>query len=358
MTFCRYKRQLRENVLHSQFSEQEKRTMEIQKTSLTYEQFAMRIRNMKNEASINLPTDMIYYNCDHCSLRLPFRSDGFCEIASVLNKEIQYFLDGIMENFLKSHYYNGTLCQGVLKIDSTELPQNFVILLPDSDKGYLVDLNICDNVYKPKLIVVTEENIENAICALYQKDGDASHAYVDFIVSNFNISHNTVENEIILDQEQEEQERMVGGGRRLKSERKYICMWCPESVIRRGVKGIFSEIRNYRRHFMNFHHKKESIPTSEFENNVTRNDSKWICPKCTNLFNPRHAVRHIEVCGNYDDESSNNSCEDDKTEDGVEEQQHPNAKNLAQNLNNNNAGYFLIRNETEYENNKPSTSCG
>ena len=64
------------------------------------------------------------------------------------------------------------------------------------------------------------------------------------------------------------------------------------------------------------------------------------------------------MCGNYDDESSNNSCEDDKTEDGVEEQQHPNAKNLPQDLNNNNAGYFLIRNETDYENNKPSTSCG
>ena len=307
MTFCRYKRQLRENVLHSQFSEQEKRTMEIQKTSLTYEQFAMRIRNMKNEASINLPTDMIYYNCDHCSLRLPFRSDGFCEIASVLNKEIQYFLDGLMENFLKSHYYNGTLCQGVLKIDSTELPQNFVILLPGSDKGYLVDLNICDIVYKPKLIVVTEENIKNAICALYQKDGDASHAYVDFIVSNLKeyLKNETKPNnnaicvfdDASFNQHQQHIERVVGGGRSLKSEKNYVCSWCPESVTKRGQKGIFKERRSYKDHFIKFHHLQEGVQISEFERNVKSEDPKWCCPKCNNLYIPRSSVGHEAVCG-------------------------------------------------------------
>ena len=315
---------------------------------------------MKQETSIDLPTDMIYYNCDHCSLRLPFRSDGFCEIDSVLNKEIQYSVDGLIENFLKSHCYNGILCPGVLKIDSTELPQNFVILLRESDKAYLVDLNICDNVYKPKIIVVTEANINNAIFALYQKDTDDSHAYVDFIISKFDIYQNDDVKEINNDSEIEEHGQMFGGGRRLKSIKKYICKWCPESVTRRGIKGVFCEYSSYKRHFMKFHHKIESIPIDEFENEVVRDDPKWICPKCTNFYTPKNADRHLQVCGNYEDEFYNSSYSGDESEEEIEEQQEPIAENLPQNPAKRSAGSLLIRNETETEkaNNLPSTSCG
>ena len=279
---------------------------------------------MKQETSIDLPTDMIYYNCDHCSLRLPFRSDGFCEIDSVLNKEIQYSVDGLIENFLKSHCYNGILCPGVLKIDSTELPQNFVILLRESDKAYLVDLNICDNVYKPKLIVVTEANINNAIFALYQKDTDDSHAYVDFIISNLSENiikgdEQNIDNESVFDDEtfnehQQQIRRVVGGGRSLKAGKNYICSWCPVSVTDRGQTGVFKEYRSYKDHFMKFHHIRESVPLSDFENNVSRKDPKWCCPKCKNFFNPGSSVRHEAVCAAYTVTDSQISSTDNKND--------------------------------------------
>ena len=158
--------------------------MEIQRTAIPFEQFVEKMRIRKTDSSIDLPTDVIHFKCKDCPLRLPLRSDGLFESTSVLVGGTQDFMDALIGNFLKSHYYQEELCPGVFEIDSAELPQNVIILCPGTDYGRLTDLTISNKSYKARLVVVSEKDTNEAICVLYQSDSEASDAYAQFITNN------------------------------------------------------------------------------------------------------------------------------------------------------------------------------
>ena len=43
--------------------------------------------------------------------------------------------------------------------------------------------------------------------------------------------------------------RLIGGGRKLREDFNYVCLWCPKEDIKKGKKGRFRELKNYRDHF-------------------------------------------------------------------------------------------------------------
>ena len=245
----------------------------------------------------------LHIKCSHCHHRLPLGSNGIQEIYNTLNKNIGSVLKDLMKGIIKSHYHQGNICKGFMEVDETKIPEHLLLVFPESDLKYLTDISFCDRIYKPILSVVGASN-EMAIFALYQRQDVESLEFKEFISCNLNSS---VDAENLMNEEEEVFdddsfnsnrvccERMTGGGRRLASERNYTCHWCPESVTRRGIKGVFNEYKCYKKHFVVFHHKKEGIPMDNFYQNVVRTDPKWLCPKCENLYSMVNAARHYAI---------------------------------------------------------------
>ena len=280
--------------------------MEIKKASVPMSHFLNNLNKLKCQYIDELPSSEFYFKCGHCPLQLPYRSNGIQSIDHPLKKDLGSMLNEQMNGFIKSHFDQGIICKGLMEIDSDKIPENLLLVFPESDLSYLTEVTICEKIFKPMLAVV-EDTYEIGTFALYQREDIRSIDFKKIIICNFdsflNVDNFQAEEDIVFDDEsynlnRSNYDRMTGGGRKLNSENNYICQWCPESITERGLKGHFKEYRSYKDHFVVFHHKKEGIPMDVFNRNVVKSDPKWLCKKCNNLYSLVNAVRHNAICPN------------------------------------------------------------
>jgi hypothetical protein len=297
--------------------------MERRTTALSAEQFLMNLRALKSKMRSPLPSDVLYYKCSTCSLKLPLNSAGIVAIESNLCKSVGDCIHQLLQNLVKIHSKTAT-CSGTLELDSVETPDNIIISFPASDTAYIEKFKIGNDPYKIMIMVQPESLAEKVICVLYQKETVDSKTYFEFFDCNYVpildvakvASEDDFEEEAIQDDEsfnlyQHDLQRMTGGGRSLHSKYNYECQWCSKDVLKAGQKGKFRELRSYRRHFDTFHYLKEGIPKSEFEDEVKRSDPKWYCRVCRNSYSLGNVVRHKEACWQTGLDSDDDSDEDD-----------------------------------------------
>ena len=301
--------------------------MEVKKINLPKSDLLNILKQMNGEDLDVVSHDTLHFKCNLCHRCLPLGSNGIQEICNKLNKDIGSVLKDLIKDFIGSHYHQGNICKGFMEVDEMKTPEHLLLVFPESELKYLTDFSFSDRIYKPILSVVGASN-EMAIFALYQRQDVESLEFKEFISCNLNSS---VDAENLMNEEEEVFdddsfnsnrvccERMTGGGRRLASERNYTCHWCPESVTRRGIKGVFNEYKCYKKHFVVFHHEKEGIPMDDFYQNVVRADPKWLCPKCENLYSMVNAARHYGIAHPEDDGQN-------KETSSSSEEEHSNAR--------------------------------
>ena len=143
--------------------------MEIKKASLPMSHFLNNLNKLKCQHIDELPSSEFYFKCGHCPLQLPYRSNGIQTIDHPLNKDLGSMLNEQMNGFIKSHFDQGIICKGLMEIDSDKIPENLLLVFPESDLSYLTEVTICEKIFKPMLAVV-EDTYEIGTFALYQRE--------------------------------------------------------------------------------------------------------------------------------------------------------------------------------------------
>ena len=141
-------------------------------------------------------------------------------------------------------------------------------------------------------------------------------------------------NSIIFDDEtvsknQQLLPRVIGGGRRLHAAYNYECGWCNKKTVPERHRR-FNEYKSYEAHFRKFHLRKPGIHISlkQFRETTPRNEPKWTCPKCGNLYSYGNKSYHKSACHFENTESSEDdvtpsSSEEDVTPSSSEEEEEP-----------------------------------
>ena len=153
-------------------------------------------------------------------------------------------------------------------------------------------------------------------------------------------------NSIIFDDEtvsknQQLLPRVIGGGRRLHAAYNYECGWCIKKTVPERHRR-FNEYKSYEAHFRKFHLRKPSVYISlkQFRETTPRNEPKWTCPKCGNLYSYGNKSYHKSACqfenegsseedvtpssSSEEDEEQNYEEEEEEEEEGEEQEQEQN----------------------------------
>ena len=228
-----------------------------------------------------------------------------------------------MVEYLKErHVKEQVLCSNMICVHPLGTPENIIVSFPESDQVHMKDINIADDTYKLKLMIVPEKSDKKTIFVLYQKEGCTEEEYLKFIECNFNThldGKDICYEELIYDDEsatyyQQDTPRLSGGGRRLNADFNYECLWCPKDVIKLGKKGRFKQFKSYREHFKEYHHGEEGngVSMADFLSRVHRIDPTWYCKNCDRHYSLGNVVYHKSICkqSNQDVSDSERESED------------------------------------------------
>ena len=245
----------------------------------------------------------------------------------ILNDSIEEpfsdFFQKLQAFFIEEHLTYSEACSGekVSIEDKCGFPINIIFLLPKTRVENFDNFDLEGQQYILDTVVESRDDSSAVVLVVYKIENSNSEFYFDFINDNF-ITHlnvdldvedisQTAENLIIDDDTANEFRHLLprfeGGGRGVNQHFNYVCKWCPKEKLT-GQRGKFMEIRNYRDHFRRFH-LSEEVPYTEFLENVSRREPKWLCPNCNNQMSLGNMVRHKAVC-----KSSNSSDEDNSSE--------------------------------------------
>ena len=270
---------------------------------------------------IPLPTDVIVFRCGTCQTNLPLNRCGSIILEEPLQEEMTNVLDGILK-YVKDHHTNQPGCDQA-KIEIHPIlgtPTNICVSLPASDPKHFNDLLIGEVCYKANILIVNPDS--KVIFALYQNQMHTEAIYSEFIKCNLNTilspeSNDTdtfSEDNLIYDDEsvnafQQMLPRLVGGGRSLRQDFNYVCLWCPKDDITKGKRGRFKELKNYREHFRKYHHGENGngIPMTEFMKKLNRCEPTWFCKNCRQHYSLGNRVRHEAICKLETSESESES---------------------------------------------------
>ena len=285
-------------------------TMDTFETTLSSTAFLLNLLELKSKLKEPLPTDVIVFRCGKCHTNFPLNSCGSIIIENTLQEGINNNIDGILKS-VKENHVKQTEC------DFTDIeihpllgiPENICITIPPSDPEYLSDLFLGGVCFKVCILIVNPDS--KAIFALYQNERHREGNYSKFIKCNFNtmLNHDFDETaefskeDWIYDDEsattyQQMLPRLTGGGRTLREEFNYVCLWCPKDDIKKGKKGRFKELKNYRDHFKKYHHgdNGDGIPMNEFIKKINRCEPTWFCRNCKQHYSLGNRVRHKAIC--------------------------------------------------------------
>ena len=298
--------------------------METIETTLSSTSFLLNFLDLKSKMKEPLPTDDIVFQCRTCHTNISINSFGPIILDEPLQEEMNNVLGGMLKSVKENHTKQSECGSANIEIHPVlEVPKNICVSLPGSDHSYLSDLLLEGTYFKVKIVVLNSES--KAIFALYQNTIHEDATYTEFIKCNLYTILNAevgetddfAEEEWIYDDEsvntfQQILPRMVGGGRTIREDFNYVCLWCPKEDIKKGKRGRFKELKNYRDHFKKYHHGEdgEGIPMSEFIKKINRCEPTWFCRNCKQHYSLGNQVRHKAIC----------HLESSDTESDIEEQ--------------------------------------
>ena len=286
--------------------------MDTIETALSSTSFLLNVLELKSRMKDPLPTDVIVLRCGSCQTNIPFNSCGSIIIDKSLKEEFSNILNEMLECMKENHTRQNECSLADIHIHPIlGPPANICVTLPASDPKYLNKIQLGGMDYKAKLLIVNSES--EVVFALYQNEIDEKTIYSEFIKCNFNTMLNIELNEIeemeIVDEDliyddesvstfQQMLPRVAGGGRTLRADYNYVCLWCPKEDIKKGKRGCFRELKNYRDHFKKYHHGKDEdgIPMSEFIKKLNRCEPTWFCKNCRQHYSVGNKVRHKAIC--------------------------------------------------------------
>ena len=296
-------------------------TMDTFETTLSSTTFLLNLLELKSKLKEPLPTDVIVFRCGKCHTNFPLNSCGSIIIEKTLQEGINNNIDGILKS-VKENHVKQTKC------DFTDIeihpllgiPENICITIPPSDPIHLSDLFLGGVCFKIRILILNSDS--KAIFALYQNEKHAEENYSKFIKCNIDTMLNTALDEtdefskedLIYDDEsantyQQMLPRLIGGGRKLREDFNYVCLWCPKEDIKKGKKGRFRELKNYRDHFKKYHHGEngEGLPMTEFIQRLNRCEPTWFCKNCRQHYSLGNQVRHKAICQVESSDSNSDS---------------------------------------------------
>ena len=296
------------------------------KTKVSSQTFLSNFIELKERMKEQLPTDRIIFRCEQCRSNLTLNLEGIIQIDKIVDKEIGELLNEKVVAMKNSHQEQSGECVSSIPRIHPLLggPQNIIVAFHESDTKYLKDFNIGDSYYTVDIKITPLNGDNTAIFVLYKKGENAHNAYSEFVQCNFNsfLDVEPTYEQLIFDDEtasinQHAFPRVVGGGRRINAEFNYVCLWCPKEEIRKGKKGRFFELKNYRDHFKKYHHGDDGkgVPMTEFLDKVNICEPTWLCPNCKRHCSIGNLVRHKAICKKEqetdDSESEVEEMEDD-----------------------------------------------
>ena len=278
--------------------------------TVSSETFLLNFKELKSRMRTTLPTDTILFQCQNCNVNLTLNRDGVLQMDVHLEEEMTIRVEKMLKGLIGNHIKQCGQCESssmyIHPVIGT--PKHICVSFPESDTCFINDFELEGDTYKTSIIVVNSES--KAIFALYNKDTYGEKTYLEFIKCNFDTFLDTEaiepeENfeEWIFDDEsvshyQQMLPRMIGGGRKLRADYNYVCLWCPKDDLKKGHKGRYRELKNYRDHFKKYHHGEdgEGVPMSEFIRKLNRCEPTWFCKNCKQHYSLGNQVRHKAIC--------------------------------------------------------------
>ena len=284
--------------------------------------------SVRNKWEDEIPFDVVTYHCKDCQQDLYMNPNGVFILNDSLEEPFSDFFQKLQAFFIEEHMTYSEACSGknVNIVRRCGLPSNIIFLLPETRVENFDIFDLEGQQFNLETVVISRDDSSSAVLVVYKRRNSHSELYFDFINDNFQTHLNvdldvedlsqTAENLIIDDDTANEFRhllpRVEGGGRGVNQHFNYICKWCPKEKLT-GQRGKFMEIKNYRDHFRRLHLSDE-LPYSEFLENVSRREPKWLCSNCNNQMSLGNMVRHKAVCksSNSSDEDSSSGEEDDR----------------------------------------------
>ena len=341
--------------------------MECLKAKVSSETFISNFQELKRKMRTPLPTDVILLQCENCQTNLPLNKGGLLTVGEQLQQDIDKVIEEMQKSVVDAHRKKREECaRSNVKINPVVgTPQNLCFFFPESDTKYIKDFQLAGDLFNVKAQVSPTTSDRSAIFVLYQNENHSERTYSEFISCNFDTFLNAElpePDEFVHDDEsamsfQQSLPRMTGGGRRIASDFNYVCLWCSKEDLKRGTKGRYKELKNYRDHFKKYHHGEDGngVPMSEFVKKLNRCEPTWFCKICKQHLSLGNKVRHEAICqqeqisGTSDSESAS---EDEGTKQMVVDQQRN--KNQKQVCHSNQG--IQIENEQDSSNHESSGS--
>ena len=273
--------------------------------------FLSNFKELKSRMRATLPTDIILFQCGNCNNNLALNKNGVLQIDETIVEDMTTTVEEKLKALIGNHIKNSEQCESAKMHLHPVLgtPKNICMSFPESDTSFLRGFELEGDNYKIAIMVVNSNS--KAIFVLYKKETCDEETYSEFIKCNFNTfldneSPEPVENfedEWIYDDEsvshyQQMMPRMIGGGRKLRADYNYVCLWCPKNDLKKGIKGRYRELKNYRDHFKKYHHGEDGkgVPMSEFIKKLNRCEPTWFCKNCKQHYSLGNEVRHKAIC--------------------------------------------------------------
>ena len=304
-----------------------KHIMKTLQLSIDSSSFFTNFLSLRNLWEDDIPHDTVKFFCGDCEQNICMNPNGVFILNDSVEEPFKDFFTKLQAFFMEEHITNSYNCSGEkILLSMHGVPQNIVFLIPEIEMQYLGDIFIDEEKYLLDLVVKSKEDDSKAVLLSYKVDQSESESYFDFINDNFlnhlNMDYDVqqisqyAENLIIDDDSFNEYRHLLpridGGGRKINQHFNYSCRWCPKENVR-GQRGRFVELKNYREHFRRVHNE---VPFSEFLENISRRDPKWLCPNCKSQMSIGNIVRHKAICKT----SQSSSEEEEEEEEGEEEE--------------------------------------
>ena len=285
--------------------------METICTTVSSSTFLSNFEGLKKKMREPLPTDVVLLQCEKCLINMPLNICGVIKVDNPLQESVSITLDAMLKNIRETHTQESEQC-ALAKMHLHPVlraPNNICCSFSSADSWYVNDFTLEDTSYILKVMVINPDT--KVIFALYQEANYEKDAYTEFLKCNFNTFLDTkcTATEDIFDEDWIQDDegvndyqhllpRMTGGGRKIRSDFNYVCLWCPKDDVKKGKKGRFKEIKNYRDHFKKYHYGEngEGIPMSEFIKKTTRCEPTWFCQNCKQHYSLGNQIRHQAIC--------------------------------------------------------------
>ena len=310
-------------------------------TTVSSENFYYNFLELKEKMRTPLPTDKVILQCDQCREIVTLNNSGVIRVDAMLEKEISYVLDYKIQTMIKTHGQERSKCLSANMIIHPILgsPANVIVSMQESETKYINCFKIGIASYSVDVIIRRLDMDNKAIFVLYKKVDSIDETYSDFIRYNINNFLNNIWSieELIDDDEsvnkyQQILPRVIGGGRKLRAEFNYVCLWCPKEDIKKGQLGKFKELKNYRDHFRKKHQGEDGkgVPMSQFLEKVKRVEPTWFCKNCKQHQSIGNVVRHKAICNPEEDAETGDIDDEGCDREGQQENILTNEKNRPQ----------------------------